>query len=146
VVPQQQRYEGEYVYGAWEVLEGDAQFRFMPSVSLELSRDFLRPIAASDPTAEPGVIWDQAGLHPRAEDLRRPERVHLLPLPPYSPELNPIGGLWDQGQDVTRKARPASLGALEVTRTAALRPFRETPARVLSLIHHWLRAQAYATP
>src|SRR5258706_8515310 len=42
VIPQQQRYEWEYVYGALEVLEGDAQFRFMPSVNLDFSRDFLQ--------------------------------------------------------------------------------------------------------
>lgn len=146
VVPQQQRYEWEYVYGALEVLAGDAQFRFMPSVSLDFSRDFLQQIAASDPAAEHVVIWDQAGFHPRPEDNHLPERLHLLALPPYSPELNPTEGLWDQVQDVTCNQRHASLDALEETLTTALRPFWETPARVLSLIHHWLRAQANTTP
>src|SRR5277367_2615224 len=142
VIPQQQRYEWEYVYGALEVLEGDSQFRFMPSVNLDFSRDFLRQIAASDPTAEHVVIQDQAGFHPRAGDASLPDRIHLLPLPPYSPELNPIEGLWDQVQDVTCNRRHESLDALEETLTAALRPFWESPARGLSLIHHWLRAQA----
>jgi putative transposase len=146
VIPQQPRYEWEYVYGALEVLEGDAQFRFMPSVNLDFSRDFLRQIAASDPTAEHVVIQDQAGFHPRPGDAGLPDRIHLLPLPPYSPQLNPIEGLWDQVQDVTCNRRHESLDALEETLTAALRPFWETPARVLSLIHHWLRAQANATP
>ena len=146
VIPQQQRDEWEYVYGALEVLEGDAQFRFMPSGSLDFSRDFLQQIAASDPNAEHVVIWDQAGFHPRAGEASLPERIHLLPLPPYSPELNPIEGLWDQVQEVTCNLHQASLDALEETLTAALRPFRETPSRVLSLIHHWLHTQANATP
>ena len=146
VIPQQQRYEWAYVYGALEVLEGDSQFRFMPSVNLDFSRDFLRQIAASDPTAEHVVIQDQAGFHPRAGDASLPDRIHLLPLPPYSPKLNPIEGLWDQVQDVTCNRRHESLDALEETLTTALRPFWENPARVLSLIHHWLRAQANATP
>ena len=146
VIPQPQRYEWEYVYGALEVLEGDAEFRFMPSVSLDFSRDFLQQIAASDPAAEHVVIWDQAGFHQRADEAGLPERIHLLPLPPYSPELNPIEGLWDQVQDVTCNQRHASLDDLEETLTAALRPFWETPAKVLSLMHHWLHAQANATP
>lgn len=146
VIPQQQRYEWEYVYGALEVLEGAAQFRFMPSVNLDFSRDFLQQIAASDPTAEHVVLWDQAGFHPRAADADLPERIHLLALPPYSPELNPIEGLWDQVQDVTANRRHESLDALEETLTAALRPFWETPARVVALIHHWLHTQANATP
>jgi len=146
VIEQQQRYEWEYVYGALEVVAGGAEFRFMPSVGLDLSRDFLQQIAASDPAAEHVVIWDQAGFHPRAGDLRLPARIHLLPLPPYSPELNPIEGLWDQVQDLTCNRRHASLDALEETLTAALRPFWETPAKVLSLIHYWLHTQANATP
>jgi transposase len=146
VIPQQQRYEWEYVYGALEVLEGAAQFRFMPSVNLDFSRDFLQQIAASDPQAEHVVIWDQAGFHPRTGDVGLPARIHLLPLPPYSPELNPIEGLWDQVQDVTCNQRHSSLDALEQTLTTALRPFWETPTRVLSLVHHWLHAQANATP
>lgn len=146
VIPQQQRYEWEYVYGALEVLEGGAQFRFMPAVSLAFSRDFLQQIADSDPAAEHVVIQDQAGFHPRETDPGLPERIHLLPLPPYSPELNPTEGLWDQVQDVTCNRHHDTLDALEETLTTALRPFWETPARVLSLVHHWLRDQANATP
>ena len=39
------------------------------------------------------VILDQAGWH-GAHALRIPDNVSLLPLPPYSPELNPIENLW----------------------------------------------------
>jgi transposase len=146
VIPQQQRYEWEFVYGALEVVAGGAEFRFMPSVSLEFSRSFLEQIANSDPRAEHVVIWDQAGFHPRAEDAGLPARIHLLPLPAYSPELNPIEGLWDQVQDCTCNRRQESLDTLEETLTEALRPFWEKPSRVLSLVHHWLHAQANAIP
>jgi transposase len=146
VIPQQQRYEWEFVYGALEVVQGGAQFRFLPSVSLELSHGFLEQIAASDSGAEHVVIWDQAGFHPRPGAVSLPARIHLLPLPPYSPELNPVEGLWDQVQDCTCNRRHADLDELEATLTEALRPFWETPSRVLSLIHHWLHAQANATP
>jgi transposase len=145
VLPREQRYEWEYVYGAVEVVEGLAQFRFLPSVSLEFSRGFLQQIAESDAQAEHVVIWDQAGFHPRPDDAQLPARIHLLPLPPYSPELNPVEGLWDQTQDVTSNRHFADLDQLEEVLTQALRPFWETPARVLSLVHHWLHDQANAT-
>jgi transposase len=45
----------------------------------------------------PGVhavlVWDQAGFH-TAKALQVPTNVTILPLPPYSPELNPIENLW----------------------------------------------------
>jgi transposase len=145
VLAQEQRYEWEYVYGAVEVVEGRAEFQFLPSVSLELSGGFLQQLADSDVRAEHVVIWDQAGFHPRPGDATLPARIHLLPLPPYSPELNPVEGLWDQTQDVTCNKHFANLDALEATLTQALRPFWETPARALSLVHHWLHSQANAT-
>jgi transposase len=145
VLAREQRYEWEYVYGAVEVVEGLAQFQFLPSVSLALSRGFLQQIAQSDPNAEHVVIWDQAGFHPRPGDATLPARIHLLPLPPYSPELNPVEGLWDQTQDATCNRHFAELDELEEALTQALRPFWETPARVLSLVHHWLHEQANAT-
>jgi transposase len=146
VIPQQQCYEWEYVYGALEVVQGEAQFRFMPSVSLDFSGGFLEQIAASDVRAEHVVIWDQAGFHPRPKTATLPARIHLLPLPPYSPELNPVEGLWDQVQDCTCNRRHADMDELETTLTKALKPFWETPSKVLSLIHHWLHEQANITP
>ena len=145
VLAREQRCEWEYVYGAGAVVEGRAEFPFLPAVSLELSGGFLRPLAASDVRAEHVVIWDHAGFHPRPGEATLPARIHLLPLPPYSPELNPVEGLWDQTQDVTCNQHFANLDALEETLPQALRPFWETPARALSLIHHWLHSQANAT-
>jgi len=39
------------------------------------------------------AIWDQAGSHPR------PARIHLLPLPAYSPDLNPVEVIGDVIKD-----------------------------------------------
>lgn len=39
------------------------------------------------------LIWDQAGFH-SAKAVRVPQNITLLPLPPYSPELNPTENLW----------------------------------------------------
>ena len=99
VVPKQQCYQWEYVYGAVEVVAGETQFQFMPTVGLDLSSGFLAQIAQSDPGAEHIVIWDGAGFHPTPAAHSLPARIHLLPLPPYSPELNPVEGLWDQIKD-----------------------------------------------
>ena len=39
------------------------------------------------------MIWDQAGFH-TSKNVRLPDNVTLIPLPPYSPQLNPIEKLW----------------------------------------------------
>jgi transposase len=39
------------------------------------------------------MIWDQAGFH-TSKKLKIPKNVTIVPLPPYSPELNPVENLW----------------------------------------------------
>lgn len=145
VVPREHRYAWDYVYRAVEVVEGISQFQFMPTVGLDLTRGGLEQIVNSDLEAGHVIVWDQAGFHHKAGDATLPERIHLLPLPPYSPELNPVEGLWDQAKDVTSNKRFKGLEELEETLNEALRPFWEMPARVLSLVHHWMHDQANAT-
>jgi len=141
----QQKYQWGYVYGALEVVTGAAQFRFMPSVSLDFSRDFLAQIAASDPLAEHVIIQDQAGFHHPKGDERLPEHIHLLPLPPYSPDLNPAEKIWDIIKDsIANKVFP-TLDAIETSLTEALRPFWQDAARVLGVVGDgWLHAEANA--
>jgi len=38
-------------------------------------------------------LLDQAGWHGKAA-LRAPDNITLLPLPPYAPELKPVGNVW----------------------------------------------------
>ena len=40
------------------------------------------------------VVLDGAGWHRPGEKLRVPDNISLLPLPPYSPELNPQENVW----------------------------------------------------
>ena len=144
--PTQQKYQWGYVYGALDVVEGGGEFCYMPTVTLEHVAAFLEQVAASDPEAEHIVIWDGAGFHHRPGDDRLPERIHLVPLPPYSPELNPIESLWDVVKDQICNRVYATLDAIEEHITEALRPYWEEPAYARSLVGDgWLHAQANAT-
>ena len=56
--------------------------------------DFLRRFSATLPENEHAVmVLDGAGWH-AGRDLAVPHNVTLLPLPPYSPELNPLERVW----------------------------------------------------
>jgi transposase len=146
VKPAQQKYEWGYVYGALDVVNGGGQFCFLPSVSLDLTCAFLDQVAACDPDAEHVVIWDQAGFHHGPGDPRLPDRIHLLPLPPYSPELNPIEKLWDCVKDHIANRVFPTLDDIEAAITTTLRPYWESPQPALSLVGNgWLRSQANAT-
>jgi transposase len=51
---------------------------------------FARELGPGVPAA---LVLDRAGWH-IARRLAVPENVTLLPLPPYSPELNPVERVW----------------------------------------------------
>ena len=144
--PYQTKYEWGYLYSALEVDgENAAEFACLPGVSLELSRLFLERLAARDPQAEHVVIWDQAGFHPQSDLHELPARVHLLPLPPYSPELNPVEVIGDVIKDRIANTLWETLEALEQAIGEELRPIYETAERVRSLVSHgWLIEQINA--
>lgn len=145
--PYQTKYEWGYLYSALEVDgENAAEFACLPGVSLELSRLFLERVAARDPQAEHVVIWDQAGFHLQADLHELPARIHLLPLPPYSPELNPVEAIGDVVKDRIANTLWETLDALEQAIGEELRPIYETAERVRSLVSHsWLLNQVNAT-
>jgi transposase len=144
-VKRQTRYTWDYLYGALEVVEGAAVFAHLPTVSLECNDLFLREIIKMDPDAQHVVIADQAGFHLRPGDERVPEGVHLIALPPYSPELNPCEQLWDVIKDSEGVANGlfSSVGKLRKAMEPALRRFWEDATAVLSLVGRpWLHSQA----
>ncbi len=138
------RYEWGYLHEALEVDGAHAcELLFTPAIDQDIHALFLQQIAASDPAALHVVIQDQAGFHLSAEDARLPANLRLVPLPPYSPELNPVerfGGLLKAA--VANRLYP-NLRKLEDHLAAAARRW-STPAAVGSLIHDWLRDQANA--
>ena len=141
-----QKYQWGYVYGALDVVSGEAQFCFLPSVSLELTYTFIEQIVAADPEAEHVIIWDQAGFHHADGDPRLPERVHLLPLPSYSPELNPTEKLWDIIKDHIANRVFQTREDIEAALSNALEPYWSSASPVLSLVGDgWLHTQANGT-
>jgi hypothetical protein len=95
----------------------------------------LDQLKARDENAEHVVVWDGAGFHPdRSTHVRVPQGVHLIALPPYSPELNPIEKLWDIVQDRLCNQVFPTLEALEEKLTEGLKPYWQDPGRVWSLL------------
>jgi len=146
-VPYQTKYQWGYLCSALEV-DGPnaAEFLCMPEVSLGMNRLFLEQLAARDEEAEHVVIQDRAGFHLNPQLHAVPARIHLLPLPPYSPELNPVEAIGDLIKDRIGNALWQTLEAVEEAICEELRPLYESAERVRSLVSHpWLVDQVNAT-
>lgn len=146
--PYQTKYDWGYLHSALEV-DGQhgAQALFSSSVNLETSGKFLEQIAQSDPHSQHVIIWDRAGFHPRAGHAAVPAGVHLLSLPPYSPELNPVEKIGAFIKDAVCNRVWQTMGEIEAAISAELEPLWTIPNRVAQLVgtEGWLAAQLNAS-
>jgi transposase len=90
----QTRYEWIYLYAAVEPVTGESAALLAPNVNTGTMNAFLSILDEERrPDEQFILIMDQAGWH-RSRELKLPEGITVLLLPPYSPELNPTENLW----------------------------------------------------
>lgn len=91
------RYEWLYVYGFVHPATGHTEWLLLPRVNVNWFNvalaEFARCVGASA-THRMVLVLDNAGWH-RSEKVVIPEGIHLLFLPPYSPQLQPAERLWE---------------------------------------------------
>lgn len=146
VVTRQIRYEWDYLYGSLDVVSGQAHFCQFPSISQEWDQVYLKDLALTDEEAVHVLIRDQAGFHLRDGDPRLPERVRIIDLPPYNPELNPCEQLWDIVKDDLGNQVWDTIEALREAMLPTLRRYWDDAAAVLRLIgREWMLSQANAS-
>ncbi len=130
------RYRWRYLSGFVHPASGRTQWHLSSSVSLPLFESSLRHFAVqvgAGPDKEVLLVLDRAGWHASSR-LVVPPHLHLLPLPPYSPELQPAERLWTYSNTPFVNARPADLDELDtwqLDRCLAL----QTEASLVSAIH-----------
>jgi len=89
------RHANAYIFGAICPARGVGAALILPTVNAECMSLHLAEISAQvAPGSIAVVICDGAGWHQTAGALELPDNVVLLPLPPYSPELNPMENVW----------------------------------------------------
>lgn len=86
-------YEFYWLYGAVEPATGESHFWEMPALNADCFTVYLSKLSEAYPDTLNVIALDNAPAH-IARAVRVPDNVVLLPLPPYSPELNPVERLW----------------------------------------------------
>ena len=88
------RFEWAYLFAAVEPATGADVALVLPEATTATMSLFLAEFAAGLPEDVHAVlVLDGAGWH-GARALAVPPNVTLVPLPPYSPELNPVERVW----------------------------------------------------
>jgi hypothetical protein len=88
------RFERAYLFAAVEPATGADVALVLPEATTAAMGLFLAVFGRSLPEdVHAALVLDRAGWH-GAEALAVPANVTLVPLPPYSPELNPVERVW----------------------------------------------------
>jgi hypothetical protein len=128
------RTKSAYLFGAICPNRGTGAAIVMPSANTQAMQYHLDEIARSlAPKAHAVVVLDQAGWHTTGK-LRVPENLSLLPLPPKSPELNPVENIWQFLRQ--NKLSNRIFGDYEAILTAACDAWNSLladPARITSI-------------
>ena len=90
------RHDSAWLFGAICPDRAVGAAIIMPAVNSEATAEHLQEISrqAAD-GAHAILVCDGAGWHQPGERLPVPANISLLPLPGYSPELNPIENVWE---------------------------------------------------
>jgi transposase len=122
-----------YVYSAVCSALGKMTSLILPYANTEMMNIFLQHVGEEFKEYFVIMIIDGAGWH-RSASLILPENIRLLPLPPYSPELNPVEHIWDY---LRENAMPniafKSLHQLEDALCRQLRDLENDPERIQSM-------------
>lgn len=84
-----------YTCGAVSIGTGQVDSLVLPRLDMVCMQIFLDEVARRYPNEKLIMVLDNAGWH-LGKSLKTPKNTRLLPLPPYSPELNPMANIWDE--------------------------------------------------
>jgi transposase len=93
VCPFQQVFKSTYLSGAFSPITGDHFELEIPFCNTDTFEVFLNEFSKENPNEFKILLLDNGAFH-KAKRLIVPGNIHLLFIPPYSPELNPAEKIW----------------------------------------------------
>ncbi len=136
----QQRFQWLYVYSFVQPATGQTEWLLRPPVRADVFTLALAQFAqavGAGPTKRILLVLDQAGWH-TSKELVVPEGIHLLFLPPYSPELQPCERLWPLSNEGVANQSFRTLDELEAAQIQRCVVLQNQPEIIRSYTHfHW---------
>jgi DDE superfamily endonuclease len=134
-------YEWLWLYAAVEPATGENFFMYLPRLDGDCLEVFLKELEKVYPGEEIVVVLEGAPGH-RSVKVRWPEGIEALPLPSYSPELNPVERCFEELRARLSNRVFETLEAIMDALSEALWPYWDDPPMLARLTGYdwWLRA------
>jgi hypothetical protein len=143
IVRVEHRYKWRYVLGFVHPASGQTEWQFAATVNHEVMSGALRTFARAvgvGPTKRSVLVLDRAGYHVSPQ-VHVPDGLHLIFLPPYSPELQPAEHLWPFSDESLANQHFPTLDAREETLAERCDRLQHQPDAIGSATaFHWWSA------
>ena len=93
IVSFKQQFKNTYLYGSFSPIDGSNFVWEVNGVDNAIFEAYLKEFSLYKPKEYKIVIIDNAGFH-ATKNIEIPENIHLINIPPYTPELNPSEKVW----------------------------------------------------
>ena len=100
IVEYQHIFKTTYLYGSYSPINGDSFVWEINGVDTSIFETYLKHFSLYKPHEYKIVVIDNAGFH-STKNIEIPDNIHLLRIPPYSPELNPCEMTQSKNQYLT---------------------------------------------
>jgi len=139
VVPNQIVREYTYAYTAACPQDGITVSLILPHMDTDCMNVFLKELSERHSNEHIGLVWDGASGH-RGKELALPDNITLIPLPPYSPELNPVENFWKELKKQGFYNRVfQDMKEVEDLLEKRLKHFEDNPQKVQSIVgYSWI--------
>ena len=140
IVTVQHRYQWLYEYGFVCPTSGETFWLLLPRVSIAAYtlalKEFAHAVGAGA-DKQVVLVLDQAGWH-RSRHVEVPPGLHLVFLPPYSPELQPAEHLWALTDQALANRHFRDLDELSEVQAEYCRKLQEMPELIRKrILFHW---------
>jgi transposase len=140
------RFAWRSLVGFVQPASGRTRFQLATAVSIPrfaVERAAFAAALGASPTQQLVRVLERAGWH-TSPRLTVPEHVHVLFLPPSSPELQPAEHLWPLTNDVLVNRHFATIDDLEDAQLAHCAALQRPPDRIRSTTQfHWWPKQIH---
>ena len=100
-IPNQQEFINRYLFSAIDPIEGES-FHLLgwDDIRTSHAEAFLCELKSEYPNHHLVIVWDNAPFH-KPKTLKKVPHTTIIPLPSYSPELNPVERFFGEMRKVT---------------------------------------------
>lgn len=139
MVSYQHIFKTTYLYGSYSPISGDSFVWEINGVSTEIFEAYLHEFSKYNPKEYKIVVIDNAGFH-STKNIEVPDNIHLLRIPPYSPELNPCEQVWQYIKNRFKNNRFKTMGDLKQWLHKMVCEMKTETIKSITSNHHYLNA------